>query len=112
MSGTTQVARPLSPYVAILEDEITSDLRAHVKPEDLRDEVRKTLFAQLLKELRTVTDETQGAVQYGFQGPEQVAKLESKLERTLGYVQELIALRKSQHINPNFTLTSGVDSDA
>jgi len=103
---TTSLTSPLSPYLQILETEISADLRSIVKPEDLRDEVRKTLSTEVLKRAQTALYELQNILSYSTNS-EAIQKLEAAALRHTGYVQEILALRLRQRVDPNFQLTSG-----
>lgn len=108
MTAGTSLTSPLSPYLQILEAEISADLRGVINAEDLRDEIRKTLTQEVLRRGRTAIDELSGLLSYVTDvNSVQVQKLEAAALRHLGYVQEILELRRSQRINPNFQLTSG-----
>jgi hypothetical protein len=108
---STQVqSRELSPYLAILEAEISADLRAMIDPKSLRDEVRKTLFKEVLRQAGIALQETLNHVEWSSReadGP----KVEAKLARHLGYVNEMLRLRSSQRVEASHQITDGA-SDA
>lgn len=103
---TSVQSRSLSPYLAILEQEISADLRASIAPEDLRAEVRKTLAIEVLRQANVALQETNNALQWKNSEVE-LERAETKLARHLGYVNEVLALRASQRIDVNFQLSAG-----
>lgn len=103
---TTSVTNPLSTYLQVLEQEISSDLRGVVSAEDLRAEIRKTLTVEVLKRAQSVMYELQTNLSYGDQDREVVQKQEATALRYAHYVIEIINLRRSQRIDPNFILAA------
>jgi len=104
---TTSLTSPLSPYLQILEAEISADLHAVVKPEDLRDEIRKTLSIEILKRAQSALYDLQNALSYLSSDTVAVQKHEAAALRHVGYVQEILNMRRIQRIDPNYQLTSG-----
>lgn len=100
----TSLTNPLSPYIQVLESEITADLRNVFKPEDLRDEVRKTLSIEILKRAQSAMYEFQNTLSYGSN--ESLQKAEAAALRHAGYVVEVIGLRRAQRVDPNYILPS------
>jgi hypothetical protein len=109
---STQVqSRNLSPYLLVLETEISADLRATIKPEDLREEVRKTLFKEVLRQAGVALQEMMNHVEYYSRHEADAPKTEAKLARHLSYVNEMLGLRSSQRIEASHQITEGA-SDA
>lgn len=102
----TSLTNPLSPYLLVLEQEISADLRGVVKAEDLRDEIRKTLTVEVLKRGQSALYELQNNLSYGDQDREAVQKAEATALRYAHYVIEVINLRRAQRIDPNFILAA------
>ena len=102
----TSITNPLSPYLLVLEQEISADLRGVVKAEDLRDEIRKTLTIEVLKRTQGTLYELQSSLSYGDQDREGVQKLEAAALRHAYYTIEIINLRRSQRIDPNYILAA------
>ena len=100
----TSLTNPLSPYIQVLESEITADLRSLIKPEDLRDEVRKTLTIEVVKRAQSALYEFQNSLPYGSN--ETIQKTEAAALRHVGYAQEVINLRRAQRVDPNYILPS------
>jgi hypothetical protein len=104
MATTAVQSRGLSPYLKILEGEITEDLRTTIDPLDLRAEVRKVLFREVLRQAATALSEMDNAVSYDHLS-DRIPIAEAKLGRHLGYVLEMLAVRTSQRIDPDHQLT-------
>lgn len=105
--ATAMQTRSLSPYIEILEAEISEDLCATIKPEDLRDEVRKTLLREIMRQGAVALSELEGVLLYHSSNDSKIQQAEAKLSRHLGYIQELLALRSAQRIDPSRQLSNG-----
>lgn len=98
---------PLSPYLLVLEQEISADLRGVVSAEDLRDEIRKTLTMEVMRRARMAIDEFAGFLSYTSDpNGVQAQKLEATALRHANYAIEIINLRRAQRIDPNYILAA------
>ena len=102
----TSLTNPLSPYLQVLEQEISSDLRGVVSAEDLRAEIRKTLTIEVLKRAQVAMYELQSTLTYSDGNSETVQKLEAAALRHANYAIEIINLRRAQRIDPNYILAA------
>lgn len=103
----TSLTNPLSPYLLVLEQEISADLRGVVSAEDLRDEIRKTLTMEVMRRARMAIDEFAGFLSYTSDpNGVQAQKLEATALRHANYAIEIINLRRAQRIDPNYILAA------
>lgn len=93
---STSLTNSLAPYVAILEQEITADLSRLIPAERLQDEVRKTLMKEIAKQTQDAIGDLQQAVSY--LSSEATEKAEAKATRFIGYMSQLLEVRRSQKL--------------
>ena len=102
---TTALRSSLSPYLAVLESEISDDLRRIVTAEDLRDEVRKTLLKRIASEAQQACYNLASNASYGSE--DAVRKSEAEARRYARYLLELLDVRDAQRIDASHQIGDG-----